>query len=62
MKAHFGPKFKKDKLKNRRKTYRRWYNNVKQMLNLSGFGWNEETRMVTAETAVWEDYIRASFI
>ncbi|RWR83784.1 putative nuclease HARBI1 [Cinnamomum micranthum f. kanehirae] len=32
---------------------------MKAMLNLSGFGWDEERKKVTAEAGVWDDYIVA---
>ncbi|RWR90957.1 L10-interacting MYB domain-containing-like protein isoform X1 [Cinnamomum micranthum f. kanehirae] len=54
-----GPDFSKDKLKNRFKSYKKWYSAMKSMLNLSGFGWDEERKKVTAEEGVWDDYIAA---
>ncbi|RWR83447.1 putative nuclease HARBI1 [Cinnamomum micranthum f. kanehirae] len=52
-----GPEFSKDKLKNRFKSYEKWYSAMKSMLNLSGFGWDEERKKVTAEEGIWDDYI-----
>lgn len=57
-----GPEFSKDKLKNRFKSYKKWYSAMKSMLNLSGFGWDEERKKVTAEEGVWDDYIAVRFL
>ncbi|KAI9464861.1 hypothetical protein HD554DRAFT_2120038 [Boletus coccyginus] len=32
---------------------------VQQLVNLSGFGWDDSTKMVTAEESVWEKYLEA---
>ena len=39
-----GPKSVKDKLKNMFKSYKKWYSATKSVLNLSGFGWDEERK------------------
>ena len=39
MHTEHGPEFSKDKLKNRFKSYKKWYSPMKSMLNLRGFGW-----------------------
>ena len=57
MQTKFGPEFSKDKLKNRLKSYKTWYSAMKAMLNLGGFGWDEERKKVTVEAGVWDDYI-----
>jgi Myb/SANT-like DNA-binding domain len=33
------------------------YQLVKELRNLSGFGWNSETQMVTAKADVWDAYL-----
>ena len=38
MQTKLGPHFSKDKLKNRMKSFKKWYSTMKAMLNLSGFG------------------------
>ncbi|RWR86388.1 L10-interacting MYB domain-containing protein [Cinnamomum micranthum f. kanehirae] len=53
MQTKFGSDFSKDKLK----SYKKWYSVMNAMLNLSGFGWYEERKKVTAEAVVWDDYI-----
>ncbi|RWR76297.1 L10-interacting MYB domain-containing protein [Cinnamomum micranthum f. kanehirae] len=57
MQTKFGPEFNKDKLKNKLKSCKKWYSAMKAMLNLSGFGWDEERKKDTAEAGVWDDYI-----
>ena len=57
MKTQFGTDFKKDKLKNHFKSFKTWYSVMKTLVNLSGFGWDEDKKMVTAENGVWDDYI-----
>ena len=32
------------------------------LLNSSGFGWNEESQVVTAAEGVWNDYLKVSTI
>ncbi|KAL4192011.1 hypothetical protein AMTRI_Chr06g170120 [Amborella trichopoda] len=58
MKAKYGEDFDKDRLRNRLKTIKGQYSNVKQLLQQSGFWWNEETKMVTGDEAVWDDFIQ----
>lgn len=48
MRAQFGNRFNKNKLKNRNKTVKKLYKDEKVFINLSGFGWNDELKMVTA--------------
>lgn len=57
MKKQFGTDFTKDKLKNRFKTFKKWYKGMKTILNSNGFGWDEDKKMITAEMKVWDDYI-----
>ena len=52
MQTKLGPQFSKDKLKNRMKSFKKWYSAMKAMLYLSGFGWDEERKKVTAEDGV----------
>lgn len=35
---------------------------MKTLMMVSGFGWDQERRMATAETGVWEDYIKVRVI
>ncbi|XP_077210292.1 uncharacterized protein LOC143845761 [Tasmannia lanceolata] len=54
-----GLQFDKDKLKNRYKSLKREYGAIKLLRNHSGFGWDEQRQMVTADGPVWEDYCKA---
>ncbi|XP_039019127.1 uncharacterized protein LOC120150502 isoform X1 [Hibiscus syriacus] len=55
----FGSHYDKDVLKNRHKHFRRLYNNIKILLEQSGFSWDEAKDMVTAEDCVWNAYIKS---
>ncbi|XP_077226070.1 uncharacterized protein At2g29880-like [Tasmannia lanceolata] len=57
--SKFGVQFSKDHLKNRHKTLKRLYNDVKLLLDQSGFGWDEQREMITADDVVWNNYIEA---
>ncbi|RWR92102.1 Myb/SANT-like domain-containing protein [Cinnamomum micranthum f. kanehirae] len=59
MKTQYGDFFSKDKLKNRFKTLKKTYGDLKAMLDLSGFGWDDTRKMVTAEPQVWKEYVAA---
>ncbi|XXG77703.1 hypothetical protein AAC387_Pa08g1807 [Persea americana] len=59
MKTQYGDFFSKDKLKNRFKTLKKTYADLKAMLDLSGFGWDDARKMVTAEPQVWKEYVAA---
>ncbi|XP_044472569.1 L10-interacting MYB domain-containing protein isoform X2 [Mangifera indica] len=58
----FNEKFRshhdKDVLKNRYKHLRRLYNEIKNLLQHSGFSWDETRDMVTAEDHIWDAYIK----
>ncbi|KAF8401398.1 hypothetical protein HHK36_012336 [Tetracentron sinense] len=57
--AKFGSQYDKDVLRNRYKTLRRQYNDIKILLDQSGFSWDETRQMVIADDIVWDDYIKA---
>ncbi|XP_057959471.1 uncharacterized protein LOC131151960 isoform X2 [Malania oleifera] len=63
MVKRFNVKFKsrhdKDVLKNRYKHLRRQYNEIKILLEKSGFSWDDTREMVIAEDHVWDAYIKA---
>ncbi|KAF2313038.1 hypothetical protein P3X46_019255 [Hevea brasiliensis] len=63
MVASFNVKFQshhdKDVLKNRYKHLRRMYNDIKNLLENSGFSWDETREMITAEDHVWDAYTNA---
>ena len=60
IKTAHGSFFSKDKLKNRFKTLKKTYGDLKAMLDLSGFGWDDTRKMVTAEPDVWKEYVAVS--
>ncbi|XP_012446060.1 uncharacterized protein LOC105769755 isoform X1 [Gossypium raimondii] len=55
----FGSHYDKDVLKNRYKHLRRLYNDIKILLEQSGFSWDETRDMVIAEDSVWNAYIKS---
>ncbi|XWS17876.1 hypothetical protein CRYUN_Cryun33cG0106200 [Craigia yunnanensis] len=55
----FGSHYDKDVLKNRYKHLRRLYNDIKILLEQSGFSWDEARDMVTAEDSVCDAYIKS---
>ncbi|MBA0807037.1 hypothetical protein Gohar_022867 [Gossypium harknessii] len=55
----FGSHYDKDVLKNRFKHLRRLYNDIKILLEQSGFSWDETRDMVIAEDSVWNAYIKS---
>ncbi|KAF8410465.1 hypothetical protein HHK36_002994 [Tetracentron sinense] len=54
-----GLKFDEQQLRNHQSVLRRWYNNIKSLLDQSGFSWDESRHMVVAKDEVWEKYIKA---
>lgn len=62
MSSMFNAKFKfqyeKDVLKNRHKTLRNLYRDVKNLLAQPGFSWDEKRNMVTADNHVWDEYLK----
>uniref|UniRef100_A0A2N9HVL4 Myb/SANT-like domain-containing protein n=1 Tax=Fagus sylvatica TaxID=28930 RepID=A0A2N9HVL4_FAGSY len=56
--AKFGSHYDKDALRNRYKHLRRQYNDIKVLLDQSGFSWDETGEMVTAEDYVWDSYTK----
>ncbi|XP_026393466.1 L10-interacting MYB domain-containing protein-like isoform X4 [Papaver somniferum] len=57
-KQSFGSSFTKDVLKNRMKTLKKNYVAVSTLRGQSGFGWDQSREIVTADDAVWDDYIK----
>lgn len=54
----FNLEYRKDILKNRYKSMRRLYRALKSLLDQKGFTWDETRCMVTADTSVWEEYLK----
>lgn len=56
--AQFKSCYDKDVLKNRYKHLRRQYNDIKILLEHSGFSWDEAREMIIAEDHVWDAYTK----
>ncbi|XP_058098992.1 uncharacterized protein LOC131243562 isoform X1 [Magnolia sinica] len=54
-----GIELHKDNIKNKLKTWRRQYLHVKELLNHSGFGWDDSLKKVFASHDVWKEYLKA---
>ncbi|CAK9155011.1 unnamed protein product [Ilex paraguariensis] len=50
--------FTKDHVKNRIKTWKKFYGSVKGLLEQGDFRWDETRKMVTADASVWHSYIK----
>ncbi|KAI3472998.1 hypothetical protein Pfo_030081 [Paulownia fortunei] len=57
--SNFNSHHDREVLKNRYKHFRKQYNDVRILLQHSGFSWDEGREMVTAEDNVWDAYIKA---
>lgn len=55
--AETGVKYTKVQCQNRMKTLKKDYKIVHHLLSLSGFGWNDENKIVTAPDEVWDDLL-----
>ncbi|XP_077219642.1 uncharacterized protein LOC143853796 [Tasmannia lanceolata] len=57
MNAFFNLQLNKEHIKNRIKTMKETYKSVCIILCRSGFGWDDDTKMVTCEKEVYDDYV-----
>ena len=48
----------KEHIRNRLKTWKKQYGILSELLEQSGFGWDETRNMVVADDSAWEDYIK----
>ncbi|XP_043715421.1 L10-interacting MYB domain-containing protein-like [Telopea speciosissima] len=55
-----GCNYTHQQIRNRKGALKTQYKVVKQLLGLPGFKWDETRHMVTAEDAVWDDYLKAN--
>ena len=60
--AKFGSPHDKDLLKNRYSTLWKQYNDVKNLLEQSGFSWNDSQQVIVADDYVWDTYIKVQYI
>jgi hypothetical protein len=56
----FSIKFKREQLKNQKGAIRKIYIDMSFLLKQSGFGWDPNTGMVTADEDIWDNLIKAS--
>ncbi|KAF7818875.1 L10-interacting MYB domain-containing protein-like isoform X2 [Senna tora] len=57
--AKFGFKYDVDVLKNRHKRFRKQYNEMKMLVNQSGFQWDGTLNMVIADDKTWDEHTKA---
>ncbi|KAF3776980.1 hypothetical protein EJ110_NYTH39800 [Nymphaea thermarum] len=58
MMEQFGPGFTVEKIKNKLKITKAYYNMCKQILATSGFGWDPTNKCVEVDNEVWAEYIQ----
>ena len=56
--SKFGFKYDIDVLKNRFKRMRKQYNEMKILLDQSGFEWDEAMQMIKADDNTWDEYLK----
>jgi len=56
--AKFGLLLTKFNIKNRLKTWKKQYEQLKEILSHTGFKWDETKKMIIANDSTWNDYIR----
>lgn len=60
--ANFGSQYDKDALKNRYTNLWKQFNGVKNLLDQSGFYWDDTRKMVIADERVWDAYIKVHYL
>ncbi|RWR94158.1 putative nuclease HARBI1 [Cinnamomum micranthum f. kanehirae] len=58
IKEKFGDAYNKAKIRNYLRTVKSHYNHIKILMGLSGFGWDDITKRVTAKDQIWDDYLK----
>lgn len=56
--AQFGLHLTKGNIKNRLKTWKKQYEQLKELLSHAGFKWDETRKMITANDSTWNAYIQ----
>ncbi|KAK9286166.1 hypothetical protein L1049_014548 [Liquidambar formosana] len=56
--SQLGMSLNKENIRSRLKTWRGLYTAMQELLNQTGFGWNDTKKMVEAENSVWDDYLQ----
>lgn len=54
----FGSQYEKDVLKSRYTVLWKQFNDMKNLLDQSGFSWDDTRKMVVADDCVWDAYIK----
>ncbi|KAI3461172.1 hypothetical protein Pfo_017835 [Paulownia fortunei] len=52
--------FTKDHVKNRIKTWKKLYGNVKELLEQKGFKWDKSQKMIIADDSIWHAYVKVN--
>ncbi|QCE03536.1 hypothetical protein DEO72_LG8g1561 [Vigna unguiculata] len=58
--AKFGLHLEKFNIKNRLKTWKKQYEQLKEILSHTGFQWDKIKKMIIANDSTWNDYIRVT--
>ena len=57
----FGSQYEKDVLKSRYTVLWKQFNDMKNLLDQSGFSWDDTRKMVVADDCVWDAYIKVHY-